>query len=97
MIMVIGITMVKVLPEQEKAAYHALRGIDGIKEVYHLFGEFDFFVIMNADSKARLNHLLEGIRDRREVTETWTLLISKDESLPEVEIAFSQVEVPAIS
>jgi DNA-binding Lrp family transcriptional regulator len=97
MIMVIGITMVKVLPEQEKAAYHALREMDGIKEVYHLFGEFDFFVIMNAESKSRLNHLLEAIRDRREVIETWPLLISKDESIPEVEIAFSQMEVLAIS
>ncbi len=95
--MVIGITMVKVLPEQEKTAYHALRETDGIEEVYHLFGEFDFFVIMNAESKTKLNHLLEAIRDRREVTETWPLLISKDEGLPEVEIASSQVEVPAIS
>ncbi len=95
--MVIGITMVKVLPEQEKAAYHALREIDGIKEVYHLFGDFDFFVIMNAEGKARLNRLLEMIRDRREVIETWPMLISKDDSLFEAEIAFSQMEVPAIS
>jgi len=95
--MVIGITMVKVLPEHEKAAYHALREIDGIKEVYHLFGEFDFFVIINAEGKARLNRLLETIRDRREVMEIWPVLVSKDESLSEAEIAFSQVEVPAIS
>lgn len=96
-IMVIGITMIKVLPEQEKAAYHALREIDGIKEVYHLFGEFDFFVIMKAEGKERLNRLLETISDRREVTETWPLLISEDQGLPEVEITFLQSDATAMS
>lgn len=95
--MVVGITMIKVLPEQERAAYHALREMDGIKEVYHLFGEFDFFVVMKADGKARLNRLLEEISDRREVTGTWPLLISNDESFPETEIAFLQADEPVMS
>ncbi len=95
--MVIGITMIKVLPEQEKAAYRALREMEGIKEVYHLFGEFDFFVIMKAEGKARLNRLLEEISDRREVTGTWPLLVSKDEGILEVETAFSQRDVPVMS
>ncbi len=95
--MVIGITMIKVMPEQEKSAYHALKEMDGIKEIFHIFGGFDFFVIMEAEGKVRLNHLLEAISDRREVTETWPLLISKDESIPEVETAFSQTDVLAMS
>lgn len=95
--MVVGITMIKVLPDQERAAYHALREMDGIKEVYHLFGEFDFFVVMKADGKARLNRLLEEISDRREVTGTWPLLISKDEGILEAEIASSQRDVPVMS
>lgn len=95
--MVIGITMIKVSPEQERAAYHALREMNGIKEVYHLFGEFDFFVIMKADGKARLNRLLEEISDRREVTGTWPLLISNDESFPEIETALSQADEPVMS
>lgn len=95
--MVIGITMIKVMPEQEKSVYHALKEIDGIKEIYHIFGGFDFFVIMEAEGKVRLNHLLEAISDRREVTEIWPLLISKDECIPEIETAFLQTGVPAIS
>ena len=36
--------MVKVVPGQEKTVYNALQEIDGIKDVYHVFGEFDFVV-----------------------------------------------------
>lgn len=89
--MVIGITMVKVVPGREKTVYHALREIEGIKEVYHLFGEFDFFVIMETGSKAMLTYLLERIRDLGEVTETWPLLISRDESLSEIATISSQM------
>lgn len=90
-IMVIGITMVKVVPGREKTVYHALREIEGIKEVYHLFGEYDFFVIMDANSKAMLTYLIEMIRDLGGVVETWPLLISRDESLSELETISSQM------
>ena len=37
--MVIGFTMINVLPSYEKAAYRELRTIEGIKDVYHVFGD----------------------------------------------------------
>ncbi len=89
--MVIGITMIKAVPGREKTAYHALKKIEGIKEIHHLFGEFDFFVIIKAESKGMLNHLIEIIRDLEEVVETWPLLIARDESLSEVEVTSSQM------
>ena len=55
--MVIGVTMVKVIPDHEKEVYNALRERDGIKEVYNLFGEYDLFVILEAQRQAELGHI----------------------------------------
>ncbi len=95
--MVIGITMLKTVPDHEKASYNALREIDGIKEIYHLFGEFDFFLILEALDRAGLSLLLEEIRGQRYVLDTWSLLVSKEESLPSVGMAFSQLRGLAVS
>lgn len=88
--MVIGITMIKTAPDEEKAGFDALRETKGVKEIYNLFGEFDLFLILEALDRARLNLLLEEIRDRRYVLDTWPLLVSREESLPDVKRAFSQ-------
>ena len=87
--MVIGITMLKVVPGQEKACYDALRHAAGIKEIYHLFGEFDFFLILDAMDKKELIHLLDDIRDKKYVLDTWSLLVSDYESPPAVGQPFS--------
>jgi uncharacterized protein with GYD domain len=34
-----------VLSGYEKAAYRELRNIEGIKDVYYVFGEYDFVII----------------------------------------------------
>ena len=98
--MVIGITMIKVVPDHEKASYDALREIVGVKEIYHLFGEFDFFLILEAPNRTRLSQLLEEVRIQRYVFDNWSLLVSK-ESLhavhPDIGMAFSQVGELAVS
>lgn len=80
--MVIGITMLKVLPGLEKACYEALMHAVGIKEIYHLFGEYDFFLILVAADKMELIHLLKEIRGWDYVMDTWSLLVSDYESHP---------------
>ena len=65
--MVIGITMIKIVPDHEKAGYDALSEIEGVKEIYHLFGEFDLFLILEALDRAKLDQLLEEIRIQRYV------------------------------
>ena len=72
--MVIGVTMVNVLPGQEKAAYTELRSIDGIKDVYHVFGEYDFVVIMDVESLGTLNNIVDRMRDSDTVTATQTIV-----------------------
>ena len=70
--MVIGIAMVKVLLDQEKSVYSSLKGKEGILDIYHVFGEYDFFLIMQAESLAKLNRLMENIREIRHVITTQT-------------------------
>jgi hypothetical protein len=65
--MVTGIAMVKVLPGQEKSVYSSLKGKEGILDLYHVFGEYDFFLIMQAESLARLNGLMDDIQEIRHV------------------------------
>jgi hypothetical protein len=90
--MVIGITMIKIAPDHEKASYGALRDIDGVKDIYHLFGEFDFFLILEALDLARLSHIMEDIRIQQYVLDTWPLLISKDgRHSVHSDMAFSQI------
>ncbi len=72
--MVIGVTMVKVVPGQEKTVYNALQDIDGINDVYHVFGEFDFVVIIEVEGLSMLNKLVDVIREIDNVTATQTVV-----------------------
>lgn len=72
--LVIGVTLLNVVPGQEKAVYTQLLNIKGIKEVYHVFGEFDFVVISEVDGLSALNKLVDTIRESENVTSTHTIV-----------------------
>ncbi len=72
--MVIGVTMVKVVPGQERSVYNALKEIEGIKDVYHVFGEYDFVVVLEVEGLSVLNRLVDTIREIHNVTATQTVV-----------------------
>jgi DNA-binding Lrp family transcriptional regulator len=72
--MVIGVTMINVLPGYEKAAYRELRNIEGIKDVYHVFGEYDFVIIIDVEDLTVLNDVVDRIRESETVTATKTII-----------------------
>ncbi|HII06253.1 MAG TPA: Lrp/AsnC family transcriptional regulator [Methanotrichaceae archaeon] len=72
--MVIGVTMVKVVPGQERTVYNALKEIEGIKDVYHVFGEYDFVVVLEVEGLSVLNRLVDTIREIHNVTATQTVV-----------------------
>jgi len=72
--MVIGVTMVNVLPGKERAAYTELQKIEGIKDIYHVFGEYDFVVIVDVEDLSRLNNIVDDIRESEFVTATQTIV-----------------------
>jgi len=79
--MVIGITMVKVVPGQEKAISCSLKGREGIMDIYHIFGEYDFFVILQAEGLNRLNLLLADLQNAHDVIAARTVLVGYDDQM----------------
>jgi uncharacterized protein with GYD domain len=69
-----GITMINVLPGYEKAAYRELRNIEGIKDVYHVFGQYDFVVVIEVEDLSTLNAVVDRIRESETVTTTQTIV-----------------------
>lgn len=72
--MVIGVTMINVLPGYEKAAYRELKNIEGIKDVYHVFGEYDFVIIIEVEDLNTLNDVVDRIRESETVKNTKTIV-----------------------
>jgi uncharacterized protein with GYD domain len=66
--------MINVLPGYEKAAYRELRNIEGIKDVYHVFGQYDFVVVIEVEDLSTLNSVVDRIRESENVTATQTIV-----------------------
>jgi DNA-binding Lrp family transcriptional regulator len=82
--MVIGITMLKVLPGQEKRIYIRLKSKEGVLDIYHIFGEYDFFLILRAEGLDKLNQIIENLREIHDVMVARTILISWDNDMQEL-------------
>ncbi|WP_321428643.1 Lrp/AsnC ligand binding domain-containing protein [uncultured Methanolobus sp.] len=66
--------MVNVLPGNERLAFNELNRIEGIKDIYHVFGEYDFVVIIEVDDLGNLNSIVDLIRETESVTATQTIV-----------------------
>ncbi len=66
--------MVNVLPGNERVAYNELTRIEGIKDIYHVFGEYDFVVIIEVADLGDLNSIVDLIREASNVTATQTIV-----------------------
>ena len=72
--MVIGVTMVNVMPGSEKTTYVEIKKMKNVRDIYHVFGEFDFVVIIEANSLSELNKTVDDIRSIEGVTKTQTVV-----------------------
>ena len=77
--MVIGLMMVKATPGQERQVYRSLKETDGVTRVYHIFGEYDFFVVAEAGSLPDIKKLVYGLKEIYDVTGT-RAIVSGNES-----------------
>jgi len=66
--------MINVLPGYEKAAFRELRNLEGIKDVYHVFGQYDFVVIIDVENLSAINAVVDRIRESETVTTTQTIV-----------------------
>jgi hypothetical protein len=65
--MVIGTAIMKVMPGQESPVYRSLKGKEELLAHYHVLGDYDFVLIMRAESLAKLNGLMEAIQEDRRI------------------------------
>jgi len=72
--MVIGVMMMTVIPGEEKAVYNSLTATPGIREVFHVFGEYDFIAIIDVGSLSEINKTVDTVRENEMVTSTKTII-----------------------
>jgi DNA-binding Lrp family transcriptional regulator len=72
--MVLGVTLVKVVPGKEHSVFDALKDIPGFKELHHVFGEYDFLVIAEVESLSVLSKTVDQIREVNGVITTETIV-----------------------
>jgi DNA-binding Lrp family transcriptional regulator len=81
--MVISIALIKVMPGKEKSVYHSLKSKNGVRRLYHIFGDHDFFLLLEAESKGELAQMVEQMREIEGTTAVDTVLIGKEGCLEE--------------
>jgi uncharacterized protein with GYD domain len=62
--MVLAISLIKAVPDQEKVVFRVLKEMEGVKNLYHIFGNHDFLLILeaeNMDHLIKLLNMVEGI------------------------------------
>jgi len=72
--MVVGVTLVNVVPGNERSVFDALKAISGLRELYHVFGEYDFLVILEVENLPVLSKTVDEIRAVEGVTTTHTVV-----------------------
>jgi len=72
--MVLGFTMINVVPGAEQEAWQELVKISGVTRVVHVFGEFDYIVIIEASELPELNRAVDEMRLIHGVTTTRTFV-----------------------
>ena len=75
--MVIGFTMVNVVRGAEYEVWQELVKISGVASVVHVFGEFDYIIIIEVKELSELNHAVDLIRLIQGVTTTHTFVEHK--------------------
>ncbi len=79
--MVIAFTMLKVLKGDEDRAYQAIRNAQGIKCIYRILGECQFFIKLEAEDGTGLQSLIDSIMNVADVTQTGHMLVSSRDAL----------------
>lgn len=82
--MVIGMTMIKVSSGQERSVYAHLQKRPEVRDVYRLFGEYSFFLVMQAEGRNGLGRMISDIEARENVLKTAPVLLTAEGDGPEM-------------
>jgi hypothetical protein len=70
---------------KERSVYHAIKFKNEVLDIYHILGEFDLFIILQAEGFGELNLLIAEVQEINGVMEARMVLISQANSLREYE------------
>jgi len=70
--------MIKVGSDQEKMVYASLQKRPEVKDVYRLFGEYSFFLVIQAKGRDDLSRMLGEIKEGESVVKAGPILITRD-------------------
>lgn len=79
--MTVGVLMVKAAPGQERSAYLGMKSIEGVRDIYHTFGEYDFFLIVQASGSTDLFDLINEVKNIYNVADLKMVLVGRDGGL----------------
>ena len=66
--------MITAIPGEERAVYNEITKIPGVREVFHVFGEYDFIAIIEVGTLSEINKAVDTIRTSESVTSTKTII-----------------------
>ncbi|RMF90491.1 MAG: Lrp/AsnC family transcriptional regulator [Methanobacteriota archaeon] len=72
--MAVGVCMINVELGKENAVRKEISRIDGVRELLHLFGEYDFIAIIETEGLKAINDTVDTIREVKGVTATKTII-----------------------
>jgi DNA-binding Lrp family transcriptional regulator len=87
--LVMGLTMIKVRPGYERSVYASLQKRPEVVDIYSLFGEYNFFLIMKAEGRSRFDQILREIEDEQ-VIGTGPVLLTAESDLMDMPSAASE-------
>lgn len=73
-LVVVGVTLVNVVPGKEQHVFGAIDEIEGVREILHVFGEYDFIAIVDVEGLSTLNSVVDEVRETEGVTTTQTII-----------------------
>ncbi len=77
--MVAAVCMINVDLGKEITVRRELSMFEGVKELLHLFGEYDFLVIIKAGDLRQVNYIVDKIREINGVSATKTIIGAEGE------------------
>ena len=72
--MVIGVTMIKVVLGEERKVYKELMQVGGVRDVFHIFGKYDFVAVIDVEGLGKINNTVDKIREIKGVISTQTII-----------------------
>ena len=72
--MVLAVSLIEVMPDREKAAYRTLKDVNGVKNIYNIFGDHDILLILEAECLNSIREILNYIKEMEFVIKVKTIV-----------------------